>query len=265
MIYFFVTMAFILGLLLGSFLNALAYRLPRRESLMTRSHCTQCFKQISAWENIPVISWLVLRGRCSGCKTPISVQYPLVEFGTAVAFALLVQRANEIPDGFAWASLIFLSFAFVGVLISLIDLDLRRIPTDAVWSGLILALIGAIGYSISTGDSSRAMHALLFMAVYFIVYFVIWLFWPRSMGYGDVRLSALTGFVLGWVSVGTAVLGFFLPFVVATIWLIPAMLKGDKTGKTEIPFGPWMILGTLLAIVFGDILVDNYLQLGGMK
>lgn len=262
---FFVVMSFIMGLVLGSFLNALAYRLPRNESLMTRSHCTSCFKQIHAWENIPVISWLFLRGQCSGCKALISVQYPLIELGTGITFAFLVQRASEFGfEGFIFGSLIFLSFAFVGVLVSLIDLDIRKIPAGAIFAGLIIAVIGALGYNITTGDGSRAAGALIFMAIYFVIYFLMWLFKPGAIGYGDVRLAALTGFVLGWVSVGTAILGFFLPWFLAMIWLIPALVKGSKGAKTKVPFGPWMVLGTLIALVFGDILVGYYLQLGGI-
>ncbi len=264
MIEFFTAMGFLLGLILGSFLNALAYRLPRGESLMTRSHYTTCFHQITAWENIPVISWLFLRGRCSGCKEPISARYPLIELGTGVAFAYLVARASEFGDGFAWASLIFLSFAFIGVYITLVDLDSRKIPTQAVLMGLIFAVIGAIGYSFTVGNDGRALTALISMGAYFIVYFTLWFFKPGAMGYGDVRLAVLTGFVLGWISVGTAVLGFFAPFIVATIWLIPGLITKKSTGKTKIPFGPWMILGTLIAIIFGDIVADYYLQLGGI-
>lgn len=231
---------------------------------MTRSHCTTCFHQITAWENIPVISWLFLRGRCSECKEPISARYPLIELGTGVTFAYLVARAAEFGDGFIWAVLVFLGFAFVGVYITLVDLDSRRIPTQAVLSGLIISVIGAIGYNITVGNDGRALTALIFMAAYFVVYFVLWFFKPGAMGYGDVRLSALTGFVLGWISVGTALLGFFLPFLIATIWLIPGLITKKNNGKTAIPFGPWMVLGTLIAIIFGDILADYYLQLGGI-
>lgn len=264
MIELFTVVGFFLGLILGSFLNALAYRLPRGESLMTRSHCTQCFKQIHAWENIPVVSWFFLKGQCSGCKAPISMQYPLVELGTGVTFAFLVQRASEIENGFLWASIIFLGFAFVGMLVTLIDLDIRKIPANAIFSGLIIALLGAIGYSFSTGDNSRAASALAFMAIYFVVYFLLWLFKPGAIGYGDLRLAALSGFVIGWVSIDSAILGFFLPWILAMIWLLPALVKGSKSAKTQIPFGPWIVLGTILALIFGDILVGYYLQLGGI-
>lgn len=266
MISFFVVVSLFFGLILGSFLNALAYRLPRKESLMTRSHCTSCFKQIHAWENIPVISWLFLRGRCSGCKEPISLRYPLVELGTGLAFAFLSWRALDMSCGcsFLFTLLIFLSFAFVGIFITLIDLDSRRIPSEAVFSGLIVVLLGVLGYQIASGDSSRSVSGLASMAIYFIVYFLLWLFRPGAIGYGDVRLAGLTGLVLGWVSVETAILGFFLPWFLAMIWLIPSIVKKEKNSKTAIPFGPWMILGTLVAIVFGDILIGYYLRLGGI-
>lgn len=264
MIGFFITMGFLLGLVLGSFLNALAYRLPRHESLMTRSHCTTCFKQIHAWENVPVLSWLLLRGRCSGCKERISPRYPLIELGTGATFALLTWRASLIPDGFIFGTLILLSFAFIGVFVTLVDIDSHRIPAKAVYAGLIVALIGALGYQIATGDGFRALTGLIFMAAYFVVYFLMWFFKPGAVGFGDVRLAALTGFVLGWVSTGTALFGFFLPWVLAFLWLIPSLVRKERNGKSTIPFGPWMVLGTLLALIFGDILVGYYLQLGGI-
>ena len=263
-----ITVSAIFGLLLGSFLNALAYRLPRKESLMTRSHCTQCFKQIRAWENIPVLSWLALRGKCSQCKKPISIQYPLIELFVSATFAGLMWQATRIApplDSIAATlivALLFFSFAFVGVLIALIDLKTMTIPTKAVWIGLAVALVALLGYLLVTGDWQRVVQALIASVIVSAVYFTIWFFKSSALGYGDVRLSVFIGLVLGFVSPGVVVLGFFLPWVLAMIWLFPSLVKRKLSRKDKVPLGPWLVLGTLIAIVFGDIVVKLYLQLG---
>lgn len=262
---FFVTAAAVLGLLLGSFLNALAYRLPRKESLMTRSHCTVCFKQITAWENVPLFSWLLLRGRCSGCKTPISPRYPLIEAFTAVIFGAFTYVAfSAFGDQALWGAIVLLSFAFVGVLLALIDLDTFKLPSKVIYSGFIVALIGAVGYTIASGDPSRGWSAVLFMAIYLALYALLRFIKPKGIGLGDVRLAPLIGFVLGFLSLGSAVVGFFAAWVLAFLWLLPGLISGKVNKKNKIPFGPWMILGAFVAIIFGDILFSGYLQLGGL-
>lgn len=195
------------------------------------------------------------------------MRYPLVEFGTAVVFALLTYKALAFGFtlAFAFTALIFLSFAFVGILLSLIDLDTKKLPSHLIYPGYILVLVGALGYQIVTGDSARTASGFLAMAAYLFIYFVMWFVKPGAMGFGDVRLSGLIGFVLGWISFGTAIIGFFLPSVLAIIWMLPSLLRKKSNLKTSIPFGPWMILGALIAIVFGDIFVESYLQLGGLK
>lgn len=253
MVDYIVFIATLLGLLLGSFTNALVYRLPRGESLMTRSHCTTCFHQIAWYENIPVVSWLFLRGRCSGCRQTISARYPLVELGMATVFGLLATRASALGEGYLFTVGIFLTFAFIGGVVGLIDLDTRKIPTNLVYGGLSVVLALGIAYSLVTGDTSRPLTALVAMAVFFLVHFILWLWKPGAMGFGDVRLSLLTGFVTGWVSAYTALMAFFLPSVLALIWLLPALIGKKASGKTAIPFGPWMVLGALLSVLVTDI------------
>jgi leader peptidase (prepilin peptidase)/N-methyltransferase len=262
---YFVFVGSVLGLLLGSFLNALAYRLPRKESLMTRSHCTVCHKQITAWENIPLISWLFLRGKCSGCKTPISPRYPIIEAGTALIFGVFTYIAlTRFEAAPIFAALALLSFAFVGILLALIDLDTRKLPTKVIAWGALPVVTGIVGYIVATGEWSRLWTALIFAGVYLVLYGILWIVKPGGLGFGDVRLSPLIGLTLGFISLGTAAVGFFAAWFLALIWLIPGMLKGKVTGKSKIPFGPWMILGAFVSIVVGDILFSGYLQLGGL-
>lgn len=264
MLAYFVFVSVLAGLVLGSFSNALAYRLPRNETLMTRSHCTTCFHEIHWYENIPVLSWLFLRGQCSGCKQPISVRYPLVELGMATVFGLLALRAGELGDGFIFNLSILLTFAFIGGVIALIDLDTHKIPSNLVYGGLATVLVFAIGYGVVTGDSSRALSALIAMSVFFVVHFLLWFWKPGAMGFGDVRLSLLVGFVTGWISGPTALMAFFFPSILALAWMLPALLRKTATGKTAIPFGPWMVLGALLSILVTDIaLAEQTFTIGG--
>lgn len=263
-------MSLLLGVVLGSFLNALAYRLPRKESLMTRSHCTTCGKQITAWENIPILSWLVLRGKCSKCKEPISIQYPLIELGTGLIFAALMWAAIQIADPISnvGATLLvaaaFFTFAFVGVLVSLIDLKSMRIPTKAVWLGLLISAIFVGLYTVVTGNWERAVTAIVCALALGAVYFIIWLVKPNALGFGDVRLVTYAGFVLGFVSVGATVFGFFVPWVLAMLWLIPSLVARKRSRKDQVPFGPWIVLGTVVALTVGDIVVKWYLTLGSI-
>lgn len=265
MLTYFVFVGSLLGLLLGSFLNALAYRLPRKESLMTRSHCPKCGKMIHAWENIPLFSWLLLRGKCSGCKEPISIQYPLIEAFTAVVFGTFTYIAfTRFEASPFFAALALLSFAFVGILLALIDLDIRKLPTKIIAWGAVPVVVGVFGYVVSTGEWDRLITAAIFAGVYLFLYGLLWFIKPKGIGFGDVRLSPVIGFLLGFVSIGTAAVGFFAAWFLAFLFLIPGMIRGKVSGKSKIPFGPWMILGAFVAVVVGDILCSGYLQLGGL-
>lgn len=263
-----ISMAAVFGLVIGSFLNALAYRLPTGESLMTRSHCTSCGKQITAWENVPVLSWLVLRGKCSKCKSPISIQYPLVELFVGLSFAGVMWTATRIAPPIdstlatIAAALPLFTFVFIGVLSGLIDAKTMTIPTKVIWWGFAVALASTAFYAILTGDWQRVLIALLTAAVISLIYFTFFIVREGSVGFGDVRLSVVSGLVLGFISLGTAVLGFFLPWFLAAIWLLPSIVKKQVTMKHKLPFGPWLVLGTILALVFGDIVTTFYLQLG---
>lgn len=261
---FFIAMSSLLGLIFGSFLNALAYRLPRKESLFTRSHCTSCMKQITAWENIPVISWVALRGKCSKCKEPISPRYLIVEAFTALLFGLLAAFALTFGEAFIAVAIMFYGFAFVGIALALIDLDTRRLPSKLIYGGAIVVLAGAGVYQIITDETHRLIAGGIAAFAYLAAYFIMWLVKPGAMGFGDVRLAPLTGFVLGWIAPEIALIGFFLPSFLALLWMLPQIIKKQMTGKTAIPFGPWMILGSFVAIIFSDILSDVYLRLGGI-
>ena len=250
---------FVLGLVIGSFLNVVIHRVPAGESIVhPRSRCPGCGAEISARDNIPVLSWLLLRGRCRNCQEPISVRYPLVELGTAALFALMAVRF-----GASWELPAYLYLAAVGMALAMIDLDVHRLPdvltlpSYPVLGALLLIPTVADG---TWGDYGRAWIAA---AALFGFYFVLVLVYPGGMGFGDVKLAGVLGLALGWIGWGTLVVGGFLGFLLGAV-VGGALMVVRKAGrKTKIPFGPFMLVGALVALFVGQGLWDSYLGVLG--
>lgn len=238
------------GLLIGSFLNVVAYRLPKGESLATPgSHCPSCDAPVKPYDNIPVLSWLLLRGRCRNCDEPIARRYPLVEALTAVLFAAVV--AVHIDN----TTMLVLGLVLVAFLvpIALIDADLRIIPNKLTLPAAILAVV--LGTALDPGGE---VERLIAGAAAGTLLALPSLINPRGMGMGDAKLMAVLGLFLGR-GVGVA---FFVAFVVGTAIGIGIVIrKGMMEGrKTPIPFGPFLALGGAVAVLAGDELVQLYLD-----
>jgi leader peptidase (prepilin peptidase)/N-methyltransferase len=238
------------GLIIGSFLNVVAYRLPKGESLATPgSHCPSCDAPVKAWDNIPVLSWLLLRGRCRNCDGPIATRYPLVELLTAVLFAAVIAVHH---DNIAMLVLGLVLVAFL-VPIALIDADLRIIPNKLTLPAAILAV--GLGSALDPGgEIERLVAGFAAGAVLALPSLVN----PRGMGMGDAKLIAVLGLFLGR-AVAPA---FFIAFVVGTVVGVGVIArKGMMEGRrTRIPFGPFLALGGVVAILAGDELVQLYLD-----
>lgn len=274
-VYALIAMAVVYGLVFGSFANAVAYRVPTGETLWTRSHCPRCDAQITAWQNIPVLSWVFLRGKCANCKEPISIQYPAVELLTGVLFGILtwfvIEQEYESFYYFPYYSIVppiliavvLCYFAFIGVVLSIIDLKTMKLPTKLIYSTWIVSviLLSIASYISKDFESIKWMFIGGFGSM--LVYAVIWFIAPRGFGFGDVRLSLLTGSILGWFSIQHAIVGLMLPFVLSCIIMLPLLLVKVVNRKTKIPLGPWIIFGALVSILFGDIIINTYLSLGG--
>jgi leader peptidase (prepilin peptidase)/N-methyltransferase len=245
---------FLLGLLIGSFLNVVVYRVPEGLSIVKpRSRCPKCGHELSNLDNVPVLSWLVLRGRCRSCKAPISPRYPLVELGTALVFAALGARFGADP-----ALPAYLWFAAGMVALSLIDLDTFKLPKKVVYPTLIgtaalLAVAGVVDAD-WRGMKEAAIGGLIGFAVLYAIRFV----YPRGMGFGDVRLAGVIGVALGWITLGLVPVGLFLGFVLASVIGVGLIATGVKTRKDHVPFGPFLAAGALLAIFVGQPIVDYY-------
>jgi leader peptidase (prepilin peptidase)/N-methyltransferase len=240
--------AALFGLLIGSFLNVVAWRLPRGESLIKpRSKCPGCQTQLKAYDNIPVFSWLVLRGRCRGCGERISARYPVVEAVTAALYVAVV--AVKLDDGLQMA----LGLALVTFLvpIAVIDLDLKRIPNALTGPAAVVAVVlGAII------EPSYLPEQLIAGAAALLFFFLPALIHQKGMGMGDVKLAGVLGLYLGRAVAPALFFALILGVVVGTAIIA---MKGVSEGRrTKVPFGPFMAVGALIAFFVGSGLVDSY-------
>jgi leader peptidase (prepilin peptidase)/N-methyltransferase len=237
------------GLLVGSFLNVIAHRLPRGESLVhPRSRCPGCGAQLRAIDNVPVISWLVLRGRCHHCGASISARYPIVELLTGALYIAVVASQDD-------AVRIVLGLLLVTALvpITLIDLELRIIPNVITGPAALAAIV-----AIAALDTDFLPEALIAGAAGGGFFLVAAILYPRGMGMGDVKLAGMLGLYLGR-AVAPAIFIALIAGVVVGAAVIAR--KGAKEGrKTAVPFGPFLALGGVIAFFAGADLVDAYLD-----
>ncbi|MGZ8801207.1 MAG: prepilin peptidase [Mycobacterium sp.] len=236
----------VLGALVGSFLNVVIHRLPLRESIVRpRSHCPGCGRQLAAYENVPVLSWLALRGRCRSCGIPISARYPLVEALTAVAFAVTAAVLGLDSD-LAWA----LPFAAMLICVGAIDLDHRLVPNKIV--------LPAAVYGVVTGVALRLdelPELVIAAAAGFALLLAVALARPGGMGMGDVKLTGVMGLYLG-LSLAPALL---VAFLMGSLVGVGVMVRGGiEKRKSAVPFAPFLALGGFAGLLAGPELVDLY-------
>lgn len=255
---FVAVVAGVLGLAVGSFLNVVIARVPERVSVVSPpSRCPWCETPIAPRDNIPVVSWLLLRGSCRSCGMAISARYPFVELLTAglwVGAAWRFRGSWEIvPYCLGFSGLVALSF---------IDLDTKLLPKRVVWplAGLVLASFLAVA---ATGDGTwdDVQRALLGALVSTLAVGVIWFVYPRGMGFGDVRFEVVLGLLAGWISRGTVAAGFFLAFLLGGVLSLVLLATRIRGRKDAIPFGPWLALGCVVAVLWrgsGEWMEDNY-------
>ncbi len=243
-------LAALLGLIVGSFLNVVAYRLPHRESLASPgSHCPNCDHPVRPYDNVPVISWLLLRGRCRDCGAPISARYPAVEAITAVLFAAVVAvHFDDVPKMVLGVLLV----AFL-VPLTLIDLDTQTLPDRLTAPAAALALV--LGTALDPGGEIERVIAA---AAAGGLFFVAWYVRPGGMGFGDVKLVAVLGVFLG-ASVSVALFAALISGVIVGVFIMRRVGFGAGR-KTRVPFGPFLAFGGVLAVLVGDPLVEAYLN-----
>ena len=243
----------IFGAMVGSFLNVCIFRLPKEESIIwPGSHCPHCKKPIRFYDNIPLISYFLLRGKCRYCKGPISLQYPLVEGITALSSLLLIMKFGP--------SLSYLTyFAFVSALIviTVIDLYHQIIPDVISLPGIGVGLLASLIIPPITFLNSLIGILLGGGSLFLVATLYQWLFKREGMGGGDVKLLAMIGAFLGWKAV---ILTILLSSLIGSISGISIMVLKGKNFKYAIPFGPFLSLGALIALFYQNEIIFWYLQ-----
>jgi len=252
---FFAAVSGVFGLIIGSFLNVVAYRVPQNLSIVTPpSACPQCGHAIRWYDNIPVVSWFVLRGRCRDCGKRIPVRYPLVEAATGALFAgvfLLI--------GGAWTLPAFLLFGGTTMVLILTDLDHKRIPNRILYPATVAAVLLLIMGAAADEALSAVPRALAGGAVYFALLLVIALLARGGFGMGDVKLSFLLGVFLAFRSWEVLWTGIFLAFLIGGAVSLLLLVTRRKGRKDAIPFGPPLIIGSWASLAWGAALVEWYL------
>jgi leader peptidase (prepilin peptidase)/N-methyltransferase len=247
-----------LGLVIGSFLNVVVWRVPRNQSIVRpRSHCPSCQADIRPRDELPVVSWLLLRGRCRDCSSPISVRYPLVELLTGALFAGLAVRFAHAPARLP----AYLYLAAVGIALALIDLDVKRLPNSLTLPsyavGLVL-LVLAVAFGSVDGWSALG-RALAGLAAMYAFYFLLWFVTGgRGMGFGDVKLAGVLGLYLGFLGWGSWAVGLFAGFLVGGVVSVGLVIAGQAGRKTRVPYGPFMLTGAMVAIFAGAAIANSY-------
>lgn len=235
------------GLILGSFLNVVVHRLPRRESLVRpRSRCPGCGTTIAARDNVPVLSWVLLRGRCRCCRTAISPRYPILEGACGVLFVAVV-----VVEGVSLDLVVSLPFAAVLLAVAVIDLDHRMVPNRILAPAAVYALVvGAL-----VAPDELLPERLIAGAGAFVVLLAAALAYPGGMGMGDVKLAGVMGLFLGL----GVVPALFVAFLTGTLVGVAVMVrKGAAARKSAVPFGPFLALGALVGLLAGPELIDAY-------
>lgn len=269
--------AFVLGLIVGSFLNVVIYRVPRGESVVRpRSACPSCGSPVRPRDNIPVLSWLLLRGRCRDCGTAISPRYPLVEIGTGLAWATTVAWTLAGPGRLGLLPLL-LVLVSAGIALAVIDVDHHRLPDAIV---LPLYPVTALGLALAgfVDGAWPWVACLLGLGAWLLLIGGLWLATSgRGMGLGDVKLAPILGATLGWVGVAEALVGLLAAFVVGAVVGVGVLLarrrspvpSGPRPGEsaepaTQIAFGPFLLAGAALGLVLGGPVGAAYLAFLGV-
>jgi leader peptidase (prepilin peptidase)/N-methyltransferase len=252
----FAVLAGILGLIFGSFGTVVAHRIPRRESFVRgRSRCPACGQAIAARDNLPVLSFLVQRGRCRNCRAPISWRYPAMEIATAALFVTAALRFGISVEAVVYAALFWTL-----VVLAAIDLEHKLLPNRVVYPAFVVGWAGLALGAFLDGSPERLLDAGLGALTFGGLLFVVAFIYPAGMGGGDVKLAFVLGTFLGYVGgIGVTLVGMFLAFLLGGVIGVVVMVATGGNRKYQLPFGPFLASGTIIAIVAGIPLLNAYL------
>lgn len=252
----------VFGLVFGSFGNVVIHRVPEGQSVVAPpSACPTCGTPIAPRDNVPVLSWLWLRGRCRSCAEPISFTYPLVELAGGLLFAATTWWVLEGGAVGVAALPAYLLFSWMLLIVTVIDTRTRRIPNALTYTLTpALAVLLAVA-AVTSGEPGRLLRALVAAAAAFVFLLLLAFISPRGMGGGDVKFAAFLGLGLGYVGVGSVVIGLFGAFLlggVVSIALLALRLRGRKD---LLPFGPYLCMGAFFGLLVGERAWSSYLTL----
>ena len=263
------------GLAIGSFLNVVVYRVPAGLSVVApASACPGCGHRIAARDNVPLLSWVLLRGACRSCSMHIPVRYPLVEGATAVAFVVAAlpflpslvtagDARGALSSGFELVA--FLYLAAISVALTAIDLDVRRLPDRIVLPsyGVGVLMLGIAG--VLRGDWTALGVAAAGAGASVLFYLTLALVKPGGMGLGDVKLAGVLGLFLGFLGVAPLVVGIAAAFMLGGLYGVALLVLKRTGGSTQIPFGPWMLAGAWIGVFAGSPIAAWYLAVVGLS
>ena len=245
----------IFGLMVGSFANVIIYRVPEGRSVVKPpSGCPACGTRVRPADNIPVISWVLLRGRCRSCQAPISPRYPIVEALMSLLFAAIGLRF-----GISWTGAGEAALAAGLVVLAFIDLDHMLLPRRIVYATLALVGVALVAGAVSASQWHRLLVAAICAVVPWALFFAINFLQPKALGFGDVRLALLIGFGLGWLGAAYAFLGFILASILGALVGVVMIALGKAGRRTPIPFGTFLAAGAVISALAGSPVVNWYL------
>ena len=247
-----ITLIIIIGLVIGSFLNVCIYRLQKHVSISKpRSHCPNCKHQLKIWENIPVLSYLLLKGKCSNCKIKISIRYPLVEILTDLTFVVIYHYFDISIE-----TILLMIFFSIVIILTFIDIDVQLLPNNL----LIISILPIIAFILINQTNSYLNHiygAVLLASLFLMIGYVGKLIYKvDSMGMGDVKYAAVIGLLLGWEK---GALALVIAFFSAAIIIIFMAIYKKLSRKQRIPFGPFLSIGCFAAFFWGTDILNWYL------
>lgn len=248
---------FLLGIVIGSFLNVCIYRIPKEESIVVGgSSCQSCGTSLTALDLIPVFSYAALGGKCRHCKAKISPQYPIIEAVTGILFLLLYLKF-----GLSWLLLVYMGLTALLIVITLIDFRYMIIPNGLIVTGLVIGAAQLAASIFTTGVfESWPVYAIGFFAgglpLFLIAAFCTYVLKKDAIGGGDIKLMAMAGLILGWKLIIPA---YFIGIVTGAVISIVLLASGKKKRGDEIPFGPFLCLGTAVSMFFGSEIIKWYI------
>jgi leader peptidase (prepilin peptidase)/N-methyltransferase len=243
---------FILGLIVGSFSNVCIYRIPRNESIIyPASHCPKCRSKIKPVDNIPLLSFILLKGRCRNCKSKISIQYPIVELLTGLIYLIIY-----LTYGLSVQTLIYIILSSALIIIAFIDLNQQIVPDIISLPGIVIGFILSFFVSYISFINS-ALGVLVGGGIILIIGMAgSIIFKKEAMGGGDVKLAAMIGAFLGWRYI---IISLFLGFFLGALAGIILILSKIKSREDVVPFGPFIVLGSFITLLWGDKIITWYI------